>query len=210
MIVYKLTDKNLRAHGGFQWKIGERVSASGTGPLCTDGWLHAYEHPLLAVLHNPIHANYSPCRLFRARGTGKILRDGMLTLGCKHMVLVKEISVPEITITQRVTYGILCARAVVPETNTVWHLWADNWLSGKDRSARTADTVAIEGWAAAEKETRETNTVVMAELAAAEMAAQAAAGAPEWAAAAVEWATRATKTAPLDLLKIAEEAMKIK
>jgi len=54
---YKLTDQNLQTHGGYQWVVGEWHKATGDGKaLCTDGWLHCYDSPELAVLLNPIHA----------------------------------------------------------------------------------------------------------------------------------------------------------
>ena len=38
----KLTDRNMRAYGGFQWEIGRKVTTSGEGTLCGPGWLHCY------------------------------------------------------------------------------------------------------------------------------------------------------------------------
>ncbi|KKL58315.1 hypothetical protein LCGC14_2226540, partial [marine sediment metagenome] len=56
--LYKLTDSNDQTYGKTQWGPGIEHAASGKGPLCTEGWLHAYTDPLLAVLLNPIHGNY--------------------------------------------------------------------------------------------------------------------------------------------------------
>ena len=54
---YKLTDRKMQTHCGYQWQIGQWHETSGEGELCTEGWLHCYTSPLLAVLHNPIHAD---------------------------------------------------------------------------------------------------------------------------------------------------------
>ena len=167
MKVFKLTNKNMRAHCGFQWTLGETRSSSGDGGLCGPGWLHAYEHPLLAVLYNPMHGNFRSPRLFEAEtGDGRILRDGQVKLGTNSLTLVKELPLPVVTLTQYIAYSILCARRVTPRTtaNRAWHLWAKNWLSGKDRSpaafmayevpsaaawaARAADALRVAHWAA--------------------------------------------------------------
>ena len=62
---YKITDKDIRTHNGYQWAVGKWHKAIGNGnDQCTDGVLHYYESPLLAVLLNPIHGNYSEIRLW--------------------------------------------------------------------------------------------------------------------------------------------------
>ena len=149
MKVYKLTDENMQTHNGFQWEIGKWVGADGSGELCGPGWLHAYEHPLLAVLHNPIHADFMRPRLFEAwTGNGKIRKDGQMKLGSTKIKLVREIPLPKVTLTQNVAYGILCALAVYDDATFV--SWAENWLSGKDRTARAARAAAAAAaaWAA--------------------------------------------------------------
>ena len=52
---YKLTDEYDRTYSGCQWGEGVTHSAPGEGELCTGGWIHVYTHPLLAVLLNPLH-----------------------------------------------------------------------------------------------------------------------------------------------------------
>jgi hypothetical protein len=58
-IVYKLTDQHLQTYQGYQWAVGERREFPGTGDLCGAGWCHAYTHPLLAVILNPIHVGFT-------------------------------------------------------------------------------------------------------------------------------------------------------
>ena len=146
MILYKLTDQNMRTHDGFQWTLGKRYAAKGEkdGPLCSSSWMHAYEHPGLAVFLNPLHADFAEPRLFEARGTiGK--REGALKVGCRTLTLVRELECPAPTAVQCVAFAIYCAKAIfsVPD----WDAWAVAWLSGKDRSAAAA-WAAEAAWAA--------------------------------------------------------------
>jgi hypothetical protein len=137
MIVYKLTDHDMRTYDGFQWELGKWVETSGKGDLCGPGWLHAYEHPLLAVLHSPAHVNFVKKRLFIAwTGRGEIKRDGQIKIGSTKMKLVEEIPLPAISTIQKIAYGILCALEVYDDTSFVE--WANKWLIGKDRSMDSA------------------------------------------------------------------------
>lgn len=133
---YKLTNQNLQTYGGFQWTLGNKETASGEDDLCGPGWLHYYHHPLLAVLLNPIHANIKEPRLFEVLAEGEHKDDRGLKGGCTEMTLLKEIPLPEVTEEHRIAFGILCAKEV--EEGKEWNEWADNWLSGKDRSEESA------------------------------------------------------------------------
>ena len=138
---YKLTDKNMRTYNGFQWELGKEVETDGIAKtLCNDSWLHYYHHPLLAILLNPIHAGIDSPRLFEVKACGKHLDDKMLKGGCTKMTLVKELPVPVITTNQKIAFGILCALKVYKEKTFV--LWANNWLSEKDRSKKSVTDAA--------------------------------------------------------------------
>ena len=140
--VYKLTDSDLKTYEGYQWALGETRTFTGTGELCGPGWAHAYTHPLLAVLLNPIHANFSTYRLFEAEGViGQT--DHGLKVGCSTLTLTKEIRVPAVTTEQRIQFAIFCALAVYAEPSFV--AWAERWLSGLDRFETAAWAAA---WAA--------------------------------------------------------------
>ena len=205
-ILYKFTDQNMQTHGGCQWVLGEKKTTSGEGELCGPGWLHCYADPLLAVLLNPIHADYENPRLFRARVGRKSKHDHGLKSGYTKMTLIEEIPVPAISTEQRVRFAILCAMKVYRNPGFVQ--WGENWLSGKDRSAEAAEA-AWAAWAAAR-------------AAGAAWAAARAAGAAEaaaWAVRAAEaaaWAARAAGAAEaaaraaeaeIDLISIAHEAV---
>ena len=139
IIKYKLTDQNIRTHKNYQWQLGrwERAKGKSNQDLCTDGWLHGYDSPLIAILHNPLHADYYKPRLWEVECKGKTKNDKGIKCGYQKMRLIKEIPVPVITTTQIVAYGILCAMEVSKDKKFLH--WANDWLSGKDRSQRAAE-----------------------------------------------------------------------
>ncbi len=181
IIRYKLTDANMRSNNGkCQWKLGERKTVRGNLELCVKGF-HYYQHPLLAVLHNPIHGDYDPqtMRLFKCEVSGKHLDEGQMKGCCSSMTLIEEIPVPLITLEQKIKYGIYVSLEVYHDPKFIQ--WAENWLSGKNRSAEAA-------WSAAR-------------------AAAGARAVVRAAVKAVEWAARAAG-ADINLIELAERAMK--
>jgi hypothetical protein len=131
---YKLTDQNMQSYDGFKWELNKWYEVSGEGELCSEGWLHFYDHPLLAVLHNPIHAQITNPLLFKAEVTGNNLDDDGIKCGWQKAMLVKQLPIPKVTTTNRIAYGILCAKEVYYGRD--WLEWANNWLSGVDRIKR--------------------------------------------------------------------------
>ena len=185
--LYKLTDEQGRTRAGedneLTWAVGVEHRTAGMGTrLCTADVIHAYEHPLIAVLMNPVHAMLNPAtmRLFVAEGN-IVAHEGQLKCGVHALKIVEEIAVPTLTTEQRVKFAILCAKCVC--TDVAWNAWADKWLSGENRSEAAA-------WKAAEAANRaeEKATAKAAANAAAKAAARAAAKAK---AAAKSWAARA-------------------
>jgi hypothetical protein len=224
--LYKLTDRDGQTWGGTQWGPGISHSGTGEGELCGPGWIHAYEHPLIAVLMNPIHANFQNPRLWEAEGE-VALRDGQLKCGCKTLTTVREIPLPKITTEMRVRFAIMCAKEVC--AYPAWNAWADRWLSGEDRSEAAAAKAEWAAWAAgaasaayrsaraaawAAAEAAEAWAARAAEAAAyrSARAAEASARAAAWAAAeAAAWAAaeataRAAARAGTDIFAIAENA----
>ena len=202
--LYKLTDGDGKTRNDTQWGPGVSHSGTGEGGLCGPGWIHAYENPLIAVLLNPIHADFKHPRLWEAEGEIAI-RDGQLKCGCKTLTTIREIPLPEITTEMRVRFAILCAKDVC--ACSAWNAWADKWLSGKDRSAAAAaaaraamaayDAAACAAWAAAAAE---------AFAAGAYRASWSAAGAAEAAASAAYRSARSAACCGMDLVAIAENA----
>jgi hypothetical protein len=192
--LYKLTDQNNKTHNETLWGPGVKRKATGKRyELCSDGLIHAYEDPLLAVFISPLHVNYSNPKLWKAKTTcKKIVRDGT-KVGVKSLTTIHEIPLPVVTLTQRIAFGILCAKKVCSDTK--WNKWADKWLSGEDRSVESADAAraAYAAWHAAGAAWHAAGAAYY--TANASNAAWYAAGAAEYAAGA-------------DLKEIAREAMK--
>jgi len=136
---YKLTTQDNFIMNDTLWREGISHTTSGEGELCSAGWLHAYSHPLLAVLLNPMHANISNPKLWEAYGSGMKKSDHGLKIGFTKLTTKKGIALSVVTDIQKVIFAILCALEVYKEPSFV--TWADNWLSNKDRSASTTETV---------------------------------------------------------------------
>jgi len=187
MKYYKLTNAVGRTYNGTLWGEGITHTAAKTGTsLCTNEVIHVYASPLLAVFFNPIHADFASPRLWECECSQPVADDGT-KLGVKKCTTLREIPLPDITTEQRVRFAILCALEVYPTAAFV--LWADGWLTGRDRSKKAADAARAAAGAAAEA----------AADAAADAAAAAAAGAATAAAAAAD---------KLNLSRIAEEAVR--
>ena len=145
--LYKLTDVDGYTRNNTRWGKNVTHTTDGSGELCGPGWLHAYTDPLLAVLLNPIHCNYSSFRLWEAEGEiGK--NDMGLKVGTRSLTTIREIPIPKITIKQKIRFAIFCAMAVY--NDTTWTDWAKQWLSGKGRSADAAAGAAEAAEAEAE------------------------------------------------------------
>ena len=216
-IVFKLTNENGQTRGMTQW--GENVShtAKGDGKeLCSDGWIHYYTHPLLAVLMNPVHAKFASPKLWEAEASGEIINEPLKS-GCKTLRTIKEIPLPEISRVQRIAFGILCAKEVYDDE--AWNSWADKWLSGDDRSkesayaadaANAADAAAYANTAA--DDANADAAASYAALAAARAARAARADAYNAAAAAADAraAAHASAEKAINFIELAEKAMTYK
>lgn len=134
--LYKVTDKNGKTGAAYnkelQWGVGVTHTAKGEGSiLCTDGVIHAYGNPLVAVLLTPLHVTYEVDRLWEAEG--EIVAGNVLKYGVKTLTTVREIPIPSISPEKRMRFALLCALSVYHEESFVQ--WAHKWLSGEDRSA---------------------------------------------------------------------------
>ena len=69
-VVYKLTDQHMKTYGGYPWELGKTNTVSGTGELCSSGWLHIYSHPGPALLLNSVHGNHHARPPFKGGGEG--------------------------------------------------------------------------------------------------------------------------------------------
>ncbi|MDH4249359.1 MAG: hypothetical protein OEW39_16250, partial [Deltaproteobacteria bacterium] len=137
-MLYKLTDKDGLTQNGTQWGEGVTHKADTSYPadLCSPGVLHAYHSPLLAVLLNPIHAEFPPDTMRLWEATGDVVVEDGLKVGCRSLTTIREIPVPVVTLEMRARFGILAALEVV--TYEPWIEWANKWLDGTDRSEEAA------------------------------------------------------------------------
>jgi hypothetical protein len=137
---YKLLSKEMTSHNNTKWEIGVPISILKEGnTMCSDEVLHCYNHPLLAVFLNPIHANIKDPRFFEISVDEIVNTDG-LKFASKSQTLINEIPLPEISTEQRIEIGIKIVKTVNKDKK--WNLWADKWLSGENRSITAADAAA--------------------------------------------------------------------
>jgi len=148
---YKLVSQNMKTRVGHEnettWEIGKTISVKeGKMELCTNTVIHYYSDPVVAIIMNCIHANITNPRMFEVETSDEYVTDG-LKYGCKSITLLGEIDAPKVTLEQKVAFGILSSLFVYKESNFV--KWANNWLSGKDRTAAAARVAVHAVYAAA-------------------------------------------------------------
>lgn len=199
MKLYKLTDQNKETMNHTVWGEGIEHTATGRGPLCSPGWLHAYTDPLLAVLLSPIHTRIENPRLWECEGDVG-MDDNGLKVGCTRLKTIREIELPVVTTEQRVKFGILCALEM--NRNEEFEAWARGWLDGTDRTEAAARAAA---WAATRAAAWAAESAALTAARAAAWAAEVATRAAESAAWAAEAATRAAEE--LNLIGIAHRAV---
>lgn len=141
MKVYKLTDHDGKTRKETQWGPGISHTANGQPcqPLCSDGWIHFYTNPLIAIFMNPAHADFKSPILWEAETSGEELHE-TLKSGCKTLTTIKEIPLPLVSSTQKIVLGILCAKEIY--NGGAWNEWADKWLEDKDRTKESAQATA--------------------------------------------------------------------
>ncbi len=137
---YKLTDSNGCTKNKTKWGPGVTHMATGNGTaLCSDGFIHFYDDLLVGVFMNPIQGKFVNLRAFEGESIGEVVTEGTKS-GAKGFTTLREVNVPQVSTTQRVAFGILCALEVSKSASFV--TWAGKWLSGVDRSRDAANAVA--------------------------------------------------------------------
>ena len=203
---YKLTDENGRTNNSMQW--GENITRAVTGSgtvLCTNGFIHFYMNPLIAALMNPAHGHFKNPILWECKYDESTSLHEPLKSGSKTVKTIKRIPLPQVTATQRVAFGILCAMRVHKEKE--FTKWAKDWLSGKDRSRKAA--AAYAAYAAYVAYAAANAAAGYAANAAnyAVSAADAAANAADYAANAADYST--VTTIKINFVSIAKKALTI-
>ena len=147
MKYYKLTDAKDQTRKGTQWGEDITHKAIGDGEeLCSPDVIHVYDHPLKAVMFNPIHAGFGKYHLWEVKVKKVVANDG-LKVGVKQCTAIKRAKAPTVTTDQCIRFAIYCALEVYHEVK--FKKWAAGWLSGTDRAAEAARTAArAAAWAA--------------------------------------------------------------
>ena len=132
---YKLTTKDVTTHKGYKWEVGvEQVITTPGNKLCSPEVFHFYDSPEIALLMNPAHANIENPVVWEVK-CDEVAHDGTKG-GAKRMTLVKRVPAPKFTRNQRTAFAIKTALAVYK--NKAFVTWANDWLSGIDRSKGAA------------------------------------------------------------------------
>ena len=205
---YKLVTQDLKTRKGedneTQWVIGEfHPTLDGDGDLCSLHWYHYYHDPLLAAFMNPGHADIDNPKCFVIDALGNHKDDSGVKGGCTKMRLVREVEFPVITREQRIAFAILCAKEVYKDDK--WNVWADEWLSEKNRSSSAAAAYAAN---AATSYAAAYAASAAAYAAYASAYAAYAASAATYAASAATYAASAASWTYKKLLSIAKKALK--
>jgi hypothetical protein len=144
--LFKLTTQDGLTMQGCEaeTKWGPNVThvSSGQGRMCGPGFLHAYTHPRLALLLNPIYSRIDDPLLWRCDGEVVVCDRGLLVC-CKRLTTIETMPLPVLTNDQRIAFAILCAREVTDRPEFL--SWADKWCDGTDRTRNTA-RMAAKNW----------------------------------------------------------------
>ena len=141
MKAYKLTKSNCKTKNNTLWgeNITHEAMGDSTQDLCSDGWIHFYTDPNIAVLMNPKHANFSNPVLWECESHGEEKHESLKS-GCRSLTTIKQLPLPIFTTNQKVAFGILCSLEVYKEPRYV--RWANDWLNNTDRTHAAAAYVA--------------------------------------------------------------------
>lgn len=145
--LYKLTTQDWKTRAGHENEAlwGPRVThtATGCGPLCSEGFLHAYTDPLLAVFMNPVHASIIDPVLWKCTGDVKET-DGGLKVGCTSLTTLKIMRLPRVTLVHRVAFAVLCGMTICKDK--AFTEWAQRWLSAEDRTSGSSEHLGWTKW----------------------------------------------------------------
>ena len=181
------------SYGDTKWEIGKPITLSKEGvQMCTDQVFHCYNHPALAIIFNPIHANIKNPKLFEIEVDKIVATDG-LKFASKSQTLIKELPLPQIELIQKIEFAIRVAKLVYKDEQ--WNIWADAWLNKENCSWDSANAACSWGSANAAAANYDAYAAACAATRAAADAARAAARAASAAAYAAADAARAASAA---------------
>ena len=97
-----------------------------------------YKHPLIAIIFKERHG-FDCCKKLYEVKPGGMIFDGNYICRSTELTLIKELETTEVTLIQQIAFAILCVLEVYKDSRFV--NWAENWLSGKDRSKESVLSV---------------------------------------------------------------------
>ena len=148
--VYKLTNQDNTTYNITRWGPGVTHTGTGKGELCGRGFIHAYTHPLLAVLLNPIHGNFANPKLWRCE-TAITKNDRGLKVGGISLTTIEEMPLPNITTHQRILFAFLCVEKLqIPGWDKCVELVRSRDYAAADAAANAAANAAYAAYAAAD------------------------------------------------------------
>jgi hypothetical protein len=144
--LYKLTNEYNGTYNNTIW--GKNVTNSvnpfylqnNGARMCSAYWIHAYTHPLLAAIFNPMHANFERPKLWMAKGTVGATEKG-LKVGVKSLTTIKQIPLPRVTNKQMQRFALLVGimywtEADNPDKSPTFIKYANLVLRGRKLSAK--------------------------------------------------------------------------
>lgn len=139
-LLCKWVSDDMRTMDNTIWEVGvsKELPVKDDLKLCCPGLFHYYRHPLLAVLFKFCHGCQDYTKLYEVVPEGKIIHT-LDKAGCTKLTLIKEMEIPEICLTHRIAFAIICSLSVFVENSYV--SWASQWLNGKDRSVKSANLI---------------------------------------------------------------------
>lgn len=126
---YLLVDLKGRSRRGMLIEV-DRASVNRRlgGEIVSRNIWECADSPLLAVMINPLHAEFVRPRLFELRGD---FDDKKINLQ-----RVREVAVPEVSPEQKLVFAMYCIRSLAPEH--IFAAWSERWLANIDRSVTGA------------------------------------------------------------------------
>jgi len=117
--LYKITTTDNTTRNNTKWGVNTTHSIPPTKnpKLCSDQVLHAYSNLNLAIFLNPIHGNYQPFNIWKAKGT--IVVEDWGKVGCFELTTLEQLPIPEWYSNKDtrwgvwLQFGILCAEEVL-------------------------------------------------------------------------------------------------
>ena len=207
-VLCKWVSEDMTTMNDTKWKVGvpNELPENKNLWLCSKGLFHYCKHPLIAVMFKNFHRCKSYTKLYEVLPEGMIV-DGWDKCGSTKLTLIQELEIPSVNNIQRIAFSILCAKEVYKEPKFVD--WANNWLSGKNRSQDVAEASEADA-DAADADAAEAAAYAAAAYAAYAAAAYAADAATDYITARVHGSIFSSiHAAHIDLISLAYKAMEI-